>query len=198
MKLTVIVEGISLGDTMANMTKRINIIGQCRTKRLWTGSISAGSTIGEEGKALDGVKPETWSPSGSDRIERSFLVHEGENWRNIPAINFNILQAAENEPEEVLEILYDEAPDVEEKYNFESLEFGSRTWYITLVEALVYLSVDRADGYGERYWYRPWRKAKERNPDLLGEGRFVEHPGKDAEPEENDEPISGSAADANW
>lgn len=191
-----------MGLIMARLTTRINIHGLCRTYDLWTGSVSAGDKLGEGNGALDGVKPSTWNEQGSNRTEKSFLVDEGEMERNIPYYVFNILQAAETEPGAVLEIVLDEVPEADEKFDLVDLDTGTDKWYKELVEVLVYLSVDKYDGYGQRYWYQPWRKAKERNPDLLGEGRMVRHPGKDAEEVEED-PIEAadnvqSAADASW
>lgn len=188
---------------MANIVKRINIEGMCRTRDLWTGSVSAGPYLDEEGDALDGVKPSTWSPQGSDKTERSVLVDEGSTWRNIPLYNFNILQAAEAEPAEVAAIVVDEVPELDDKFELLNLEPGSRDFYAELVDVLVYLSVDRSDGYGERYWLQPWQKAKERNPELLGEGREVKHPGKGAtrEQDRDDDELGEnvqSASEVSW
>lgn len=187
---------------MANLTSRINIHGRCRSHELWTGKVSAGDTLRQEGDALVGVRPALWSAQGSDVTERSFEVNEGETWRNIPLYTFNILQAAEVEPDAVVEIIYEVAPDIERKFDLGGIETGTRDWYIELVDALLYLSVgdDRYDDYGRRYWYQPWQKAKEKNPDLLGEGRMVIHPGADADSEDEDvEPeAAGSATEANW
>lgn len=185
---------------MANMTVRINIHGMCRSKELWTGSVSAGEYLEEPGDALEGIKPSTWSERASSNEERSFKVFEGSTWRNIPAITFNILQAAEARPDAVREIVHEEAPDVAEEFSLDEKSAGEREFYIELVDALAYLSVERYDDYAERYWFHPWQKAKERNPDLLGEGRRVLHPGKDAEKEEEmrqSENVT-SAADAGW
>lgn len=187
---------------MTQLTKRINIHGRCRSGRLWSGKVSAGDTLGVEGEHLDGVKPSTWEPRGSDREERSLRVNEGETWRNIPLYCFNILQAAQNEPAETAAIVMDEVPELEEKFDLLSIEPGTREFYVELAEILAYLSVDYSEDYAERYWFNPWRKAKERNPDLLGEGRQVIHPGKDATAGDDDqgEPSEEvtSAAEADW
>jgi hypothetical protein len=181
------------GKTMAKKTVRINIHGLCRAYDLWTGEV--------EDDALEGVRRSTWTPQGSDRPEKSFLIDEGEQERNIPALTFNILQAAEANPIRTKEIIHKEAPDIEDKFELDELELGEREWYVELVDALVYLSVDRYDDYGERYWYRPWQKAKERNPELLGRGRRVSHPGLDDDDEQEveEEDVKGeSAAEADW
>lgn len=184
---------------MAMKTARININGLCRTHQLWTGKISAGPVLGEDGP-LDGVKPSTWQEQSSEIVERSVLINEGSSWRNIPLDVFNILQASETEPERVKEIIHGEVSDVERKFDLDGIETGTRDWYIELVNALVYLSADKHEDYGERYWYHPWQKAKERNPELLGEGREVLHPGRHAEPEEEsgNESEANSAAEATW
>lgn len=173
----------------------------CRTRELWSGKVSAGDRLGEEGDALEGIKPSTWRERGSDYEEKSFLVDEGAAERNIPQYTFNILQAAEAEPEMVRAIIHDEAPDVASKFELDTIDVASEDWYKELVDALTYLSVDKHEDYGRRYWYLPWKKAKEMNPELLGDGRKVIHPGQDAEVvEEDDEPDEqvNSAADANW
>lgn len=185
---------------MANRNKRINILAAVQADRLHNGLVSAGDVLDEEGDILDGVKPSIWSPQGSEKTERSFLIDEGEQWRNIPYNVFNIMQAAEVKPAEVAAIMMEKVPETDEKFDLLDMEPGTKEFYVELAEILVYLSMDRDEEYGERYWYYPWRKAKERHPDLLGQGRKVTHPGKNAtrdeEPDVSEE--TSSAAEAGW
>lgn len=170
----------------------------CRTRRLWTEDDIEGK--GADPEDIDHLEPSTWDDQGSSNEEASFRIDEGTTKRNIAKTNLNILQAADNAPEEVMEIIHEEAPSIEEKFDLDGIETGTKDWYVELCDALAYLSFDgeKDDGYAERYWYHPWRKLKEENPEI--EGYFIDHPGKNnleddsiKQSEETD-----SAAEADW
>ncbi len=183
---------------MANLTKRINIEGMCRTYQLWPERVESGDVLNREG-SLEGIKPSTWSPNDSSRVERSYLIEEGAEWRNIPHYNFNIMQAARADNEQVKDIVLEKVPEAEQKFELHEVETMSEDFYRELAGILAYLSVDRSEGYAERYWYRPWQKALSMNEELR-DGTYLEHPGKGATPDhrENDRPETNSAAEADW
>lgn len=178
---------------MVGLTTRINIHGLCRTYELWSDEVSA--------EDLDGVEAATWQAEGESTVEQSFRVDEGETERNVPYYTFNILQAAEADPRKVREIIHDEAPTVSQRYDLDEIDVGTTEWFKELVEVLVYLSIDRSEDYGQRYWFLPWQKAKELNPDLLTDGQAIVHPGKDAvedDEQDGESAITNSAAYADW
>lgn len=184
---------------MARLNLRLNIEAMCRTYQLWTDDDIQGERIDPED--IDMVEPATWSEQSSDTEERSFRINEGAAWRNMPLYNFNILQAADNEPDEVMEIIHDKAPDVERKFDLAGIESGTRDWFIELVDALAYLSFheDKDEDYATRYWYHPWRKLKEEHPEI--EGYYMGHPGKDSLEDDEGPKVSeetSSAAQADW
>lgn len=184
---------------MARLTIRTNILGMCRTRRLWKEDDIEGGAIKPDD--IEGIEASVWSEQGSDVEETSFRIDEGSAKRNMPARNLNIMQAAENNPEEVGEIIREEAPDAWDNFDLDIVPDETRDWLIELADALAYLSFDdgKDEDYARRYWYDPWRKLKEDNPEIRG--YHIEHPGKrevEKDPEPQISKNAGSAAEANW